>query len=78
MEIILTPYNLVNHVKISEKDYQRLLSIKDDGWSNCKTSLEWFVKLHYLRSGFNDKRINLADFRVREDKLVLSWLKKQF
>ena len=61
---------------IEEEEYEALIQLKDQGWSHCAEQKEWLAKLHYLRKGFKEGRIDGASFKNREAELVLNWLKK--
>ena len=71
--ISLTPYSLENPVEVSEEDYNKLVQMKEKGWSHCDSKGECLAKLHYLRSGFSQGKITEDDFSDREKKLVVSY-----
>jgi hypothetical protein len=61
---------------VSEDEYDTLIKLKRNGWSNCNTQTEWMVKLHYLRSGFKEKKIAREEFFKREKELIIRWWSK--
>lgn len=61
---------------VSEEKYESLKNKKSGGWTNCDTSLEWMVKLHYLRRGFKEQKIDRDAFFRREKDLVVRWWAK--
>jgi hypothetical protein len=61
---------------VTPEEYESLSQKKNGGWSNCDTQKEWMVKLHYLRKGFKEKRIDAEVFFQREQQLVLYWWAK--
>ena len=71
--ISLTPYSLENPVEVSEEDYNKLVHMKEKGWSNCDSKEECLAKLHYLRSGFSQGKISIGDFNEREKKLMIGY-----
>ena len=71
--ISLTPYSLENPVEVSEEDYNKLVQMKEKGWSHCDSKEECLAKLHYLRSGFSQGKISIGDFNEREKKLVIGY-----
>ena len=71
--ISLTPYSLENPVEVSEEDYNKLVQMKEKGWSHCDSKEECLAKLHYLRSGFYQGKISIGDFNEREKKLVIGY-----
>lgn len=58
---------------ISEKEYQALISKKNRGWSHPESEKEWLAKLHYLRKGFKEGKIDRTSFAQREKELILNW-----
>ena len=71
--ISLTPYSLENPVEVSGDDYNKLVQMKEKGWSHCDSKEECLAKLHYLRSGFYQGKISIGDFNEREKKLVIGY-----
>ena len=71
--ISLTPYSLENPVEVSEEDYNKVVQMKEKGWSHCDLKGECLAKLHYLRSGFSQGKISIGDFNEREKKLVIGY-----
>ena len=69
----LTPHAIENPVEVSQEDYQRLVNKTENGWSQCQSREEMLAKLHYLREGFQQGKINEAAFLERELRLVLNW-----
>jgi len=63
-------------LEVDDKTYRDLVARKGSGWSNCDDELEWLAKLHYLRSGFREGKLEPAQFEEREARLVVGWLRK--
>ena len=61
---------------VSRKEYDELKSDKRQGWSQCRTQKEWMVKLHYLRQGYKEGKIEKALFFQKEKELVVNWWRK--
>ena len=76
MKINLTPYSSANSLEISKESYEKLVHIKDKGWSNCTSKEEYMAKLHYLRSGFHKGKIDKNEFNDLEKKIVVSYWNK--
>ncbi len=63
--------------KISKENYQKLEKKKNfQKWSECLSQEEWLVKLHYLRTGYKEKKIPSEEFHLKEKKLVVQWWAK--
>lgn len=58
---------------VSEEEYEILKIKKKRGWSHCDSQKEWLVKLHYLRKGYKEGRVNKQTFAAKEKELVLNW-----
>jgi len=71
--ISLTPYSLENPVDVTEEDYNKLVQMKEKGWSHCDSKEECLAKLHYLRSGFPQGQTYMVHFNEREKKLVIGY-----
>lgn len=63
-------------ILVTETEYNQYKTTNNKGWSHCNTYLEWLVKLHYLRQGFKEGKIEKENFFEREKELVLLWWKK--
>ncbi len=74
--IALMPHAISHPIEISEDEYAQLVRLKQYGWSVCQTEREWLVKLHYLRQGLKEGKIDETTFQQRETALVLNWLRK--
>jgi hypothetical protein len=61
---------------VTQDEYDELSQKKQLGWSNCDSKKEWMVKLHYLRKGFKDGKINREKFFAMERELVTKWWRK--
>ena len=70
--ICLTPYSLENPVEVSKEEYEKLVHMKENGWSNCNSKEEFLAKLHYLRGGLTQGKINKIEFLEKEKKLVMN------
>jgi len=71
--ISLTPYSIENPVEVSEGYYNKLVQMKEKGWSHCDSKEEYLAKLHYLRLGFSQGKIAKDDFNDREKKIVVGY-----
>ncbi len=74
--ISLTPYAIDCPIEIESAEYEQLVRQKKQGWSVCYSQKEWLVKLHYLRQGRKERKIEEAAFQERERALVLNWWRK--
>ncbi len=70
--ICLTPHALENPVEVSKEEYEKLIHMKDNGWSHCSSKEEFLAKLHYLRGGLTQGKINKNEFLEKEKKLVMN------
>ena len=70
--ICLTPHALENPVEVSKEEYEKLVQMKENGWSNCNSKEELLAKLHYLRGGLTQGKINKIEFLEKEKKLVMN------
>ena len=70
--ICLTPHALENPVEVSKEEYEKLIHMKDNGWSHCSSKEEFLAKLHYLRGGLTQGKINEIEFLEKEKKLVIN------
>ena len=71
--ICLTPHALENPVEVTQEEYDKLVHMKERGWSHCNSKEEFLVKLHYLRGGLTQGKINEIEFLEREKKLVINY-----
>jgi hypothetical protein len=62
---------------VSEEQYEKLRLLKKRGWTQCDSQEEWMVKLHYLRKGYKEKKVDREKFFRLEHDLVIKWLLKQ-
>jgi hypothetical protein len=76
MTIPLRPFSEHTPQPIEEADYDRLVKRAREGWSACSDETEWLAKLHYLRAGFRQGKLDRAQFEQRETRLVVDWLKR--
>ena len=74
--INLTPFSPSEPLRVDEEEYRMLVGIKRNGWSRCESDREWLAKLHYLRKGREEGKIEEAAFSELEKKLVLNWWKR--
>ena len=70
--ICLTPHALESPVEVSKEEYEKLIHMKDNGWSHCSSKEEFLAKLHYLRGGLTQGKINKNEFLEKEKKLVMN------
>ena len=63
-------------LQVDEETYQQLTTRKTNGWSQCEDETEWLAKLHYLRAGLREGKLNNGQFEEREARLVANWLRK--
>ena len=71
--ICLTPHALENPVEVTEEEYEKLVHMKERGWSYCNSKEEFLAKLHYLREGLSQGKIYEIEFFEREKKLVINY-----
>ena len=71
--ICLTPHALENPVEVTQEEYDKLVHMKERGWSYCDSKEEFLAKLHYLRRGLTQGKINEIEFLEREKKLVINY-----
>lgn len=74
--ISLTPHARQFPIEVDPTEYQRLVQQKQHGWSVCQTQNEWLAKLHYLREGKKEGKIDEAAFQEKEKTLILNWWSK--
>ncbi len=74
--ISLTPNAINLPIEVPANDYEQLVQQKQYGWSVCQTTNEWLAKLHYLRQGRKEGKIDEETFREREKTLILNWWKR--
>ena len=72
----LRPYSETQPQEISDEAYDGLVQRREGGWSRCAEETEWLAKLHYLRSGFEQGKLDRSQFEAREFRLVAGWLRK--
>ncbi len=77
MAINLRPLSQAAPLWVEEERYRQLVNRKQDGWSRCADETEWLAKLHYLRQGLREGKLERADFLQREARLVENWLRRQ-
>ena len=75
-KINLTPYSSGNCLEISKESYDKLVHINEKGRSNCNSKEELMAKLHYLRFGFYQGKIDMHEFNELEKKIVVSYWNK--
>ncbi len=71
--ICITPNSLEKPLEVSQEEYDELVRMKERGWSHCDSKEEFLVKLHYLRGGLTQGKINKIEFLEREKKLVINY-----
>ena len=74
--ICLTPHALEKLVEVSQEEYDKLVHMKERGWSHCNSKEEFLAKLHYLRGGLSQGKINENEFLEKEKKLVINYWNK--
>ncbi len=70
--ILLTPHALDNPLEVSPEEYEKLVHIKDKGWSHCNSKEEFLAKLHYLRAGLTEGKIDEDEFYLKILKRFIS------
>ena len=75
MAINLRPHSQAEPLLIDAAEYERLVHRTEGGWSRCADEREWLAKLHYLRAGLRDGKLDPAQFKEREARLVEAWLR---
>lgn len=73
MKINLTPYSHENFLEVSQEKYFELVQKNEKGWSHCNSKKEYMAKLHYLRSGFYQGKIDKDEFTELEKKIVVNY-----
>tara|TARA_B100000700_G_C15043648_1_gene856683 strand:+ start:2192 stop:2428 length:237 start_codon:yes stop_codon:yes gene_type:complete len=76
MKVNLTPFSNGHSLEISQNDYEKLIQINEKGWSHCNSKEEYLAKLHYLRSGLNQGKIDFESFNELEKKIVINYWNK--
>jgi len=76
MKVNLTPFSHENLIEVSRDNYYELVHNNEKGWSHCNSKIEFLAKLHYLRSGFHQDKINKDKFCELEKKLVVNYWNK--
>ena len=66
--ICLTPHALENPAEVTQEEYDKLVHMKESGWSHCNSKEEFLAKLHYLRAGLTQGNIKQIEFSEREKK----------
>lgn len=77
MAINLRPLSQAEPLWIEEAEYERLVRRTEGGWSQCADETEWLAKLHYLRAGLRDGKLEPSQFEERESRLVMGWLRRR-
>ena len=77
MPINLRPHSQAAPLSVDEAEYERLVRRTEGGWSACADETEWLAKLHYLRAGRQDGKLDAAQFEEREFRLVQAWLRRR-
>jgi hypothetical protein len=62
---------------VEDADYEALVRRNAGGWSACADETEWLAKLHYLRAGFAEGKLEASAFEEREMRLVQAWLRRR-
>ena len=70
--IQLTPHAIDHPIKVTQEEYDQLVCRTENGWSQCESREECLAKLHYLRHGLKQGKINEPTFQEREKLLVLN------
>jgi len=76
MPVNLRPRSAHGPLHLDEAEYEALVRRNAGGWSACASETEWLAKLHYLRSGLAEGKLERAEFEKREARLVLAWLQR--
>ncbi|MBQ31375.1 MAG: hypothetical protein CL923_02275 [Deltaproteobacteria bacterium] len=74
--IQLTPHAIDHPIKVTQEEYDQLVCRTENGWSQCESREECLAKLHYLRHGLKQGKINEPTFQEREKLLVLNWWRR--
>ena len=77
MAINLRPHSEAEPLPVDEAEYERLVRRSEGGWSACADETEWLAKLHYLRAGRQEGKLEQAQFEEREFRLVQAWLRRR-
>ncbi len=76
MPVNVRPESDTSPLWLDDAEYERLVKRSQGGWSRCQDETEWLAKLHYLRSGFKEGKLDAGQFEERETRLVLGWLRR--
>ena len=76
MHIALRPNSTADPLSLEEAEYQRLVRRQEGGWSDCADLTEWLAKLHYLRQGHRDGKLNEQQLTEREERLVSTFVRR--
>lgn len=77
MAINLRPHSQAAPLWVEDHVYQQLVQRSEGGWSTCADETEWLAKLHYLRAGRQEGKLDPAAFDERETRLVQAWLRRR-
>ena len=77
MAINLRPLSETEPLLVDEREYEQLVRRSEGGWSLCADETEWLAKLHYLRAGLRDGKLDSDQFSERETRLVVNWIRKR-
>jgi len=75
--INLRPLSQAAPLWVEDEEYQRLVQRTGNGWSQCSDETEWLAKLHYLRAGLQEGKLDPDQFDERETRLVQAWLRRK-
>ncbi len=76
MPVNVRPESDSSPLWLDDAEYERLVKRSEGGWSRCRDETEWLAKLHYLRSGLKEGKLDAGQFEERETRLVLGWLRR--
>ena len=71
--IRLTSHAIDHPIEVTQEEYDQLVRRTEKGWSQCESREECLAKLHYLRDGLKQGKIEESAFQEREKLLVLNW-----
>jgi hypothetical protein len=77
MTVNLRPHSAAHPLWIEDAEYEQLVRRKAGGWSQCRDEIEWLAKLHYLRGGLREGKLERAEFEKRESQLAVAWFRRR-
>ena len=73
MKINLTPNSSEHSLEMDQEEYEKLVKFNEKGWSHCSSKEEFMAKLHYLRLGSQQGKIDKDTFDELEKKIIVNY-----